>query len=165
MATNSVPIPYRLGHARPHHSPALSRLFSTALQQDFDYYSAAYRRATERANRPLRMAVSTLRSDRLVLGLWHGRQLIGYLIGAVRPATRYGDIFWLYVEPSHRHRGLGQSLVHESVRWLRAHQLEAVELVTYDNAVFYERIGFTNQRMAQNFVGGRDVYIMSMSLL
>ncbi len=100
-----------------------------------------------------------------MVGLWHHNHLVGYIIGATRPQSDRGDIFWLYVEPAHRGKGLGAELVSEAVTWLKEKRLSAVELVTYDHAPFYERQGFVTDHLAKGFIGGKDVYIMKRSLL
>ena len=156
---------YRVGHARPHHSITLSRLFRRALQNDFAYYSDDFLAATRSQNTPARLALASLRSDRLLLGLWTGRDLVGYLIGATRPGSDCGDIFWLFVEPEHRGHGLGADLLAAAIRWLQDKNLRSVELVTYDHASFYEKQGFSTERLAEGFIGGQDVYIMRMSLV
>lgn len=156
---------YKVSHVRLYHSRQLSRLFSSALDQDFAYYGNDFRRSAKRQNSTSRLMWGSLRSGRLLLGLWHSSALVGYIIGATRPGSDCGDIFWLYVDPAHRAKGLGADLLAEAVAWLRAKQLTAVELVTYDHAPFYERQGFTMERLAEGFIGGQDVYIMKRSLL
>jgi ribosomal protein S18 acetylase RimI-like enzyme len=101
----------------------------------------------------------------MLIGLWSDDSLVGYIIGATRPGEDSGDIFWLYVEPEHRGRGLGADLLMESVGWLQQKGLKSVELVTYDHAEFYKKHNFNLERVAKGFIGGQDVYIMKRSLL
>lgn len=155
---------YHLAHVHPQQVVALSRLFADALEKDFAYYGADYLRATKRQNTVSKLALGSVRPNRLLLGLWAKRTLVGYIIGSTRPGSDCGDIFWLYVEPAHRGRGLGADLLNEAFRWLQAKQLRAVELVTYDHAPFYERYGFVTERLAKGFIGGQDVCIMRRSL-
>ena len=156
---------YRVNRARPHHGIQLGRLFRQALHDDFDYYDTDYLKQTERSNSAWHLSFATLRSDRMVLALWYGTSLVGYVIGALRPGTRESDIFWLYVHPEHRGTGLGRLLVAEAINWLREHHAEIVQLVTYSQVSFYKQQGFEVERLAPGFVGGRDVYIMSKSLI
>ncbi len=165
MASKWIDGIYRISNLRPQHSLVLSRLFRSALANDFAYYSDDYLRATRRQNSAARLALGSIRPDRMLIGLWHRRALVGYIIGATRPTSNCGDIFWLYVEPDHRGRGLGADLLNESTRWLQAKNLRSVELVTYDHASFYERQGFVTERLAPGFIGGQDVYIMKRSLV
>lgn len=164
MSSRHVDGLYKVAHVRPHHSRQLSRLFAAALEKDFAYYSDDYLLATRRQNTAPRLALGSLRGNRLLLGLWFGRRLVGYLIGATRPESDCGDIFWLYVDPAHRGYGLGAALLNDSVAWLRDKRCNAVELVTYDHAPFYERQNFRVERMVKGFIGGQDVYIMRRSL-
>jgi ribosomal protein S18 acetylase RimI-like enzyme len=157
--------PYRLAYVRPHHSPALARLFRSALDQDFSYYSDSYLDQTRRQNTAPKLALGSLRPDRMLIGLWSDDSLVGYIIGATRPGEDSGDIFWLYVDPKHRGRGLGADLLMESVGWLQQKGLKSVELVTYDHAEFYKKHNFNLERVAKGFIGGQDVYIMKRSLL
>lgn len=165
MAKKRIDGPYWLSHLRPHHSLVLRDLFRSALDQDFSYYGDSYLQTTRRQNSARKLALGSIHSNRLLLGLWCDRLLVGYLIGATRPQSDSGDIFWLYVHPEHRGRGLGADLLLESVRWLQAKKLTAVELVTYDHAAFYEKHGFATERLAKGFIGGQDVYIMKRSLV
>ncbi len=157
--------PYQLKYIRPHHSVTLARLFRFALDSDFTYYSPSYLEQTRRQNSAFRLALGCMRSSRLILGLWDDTELVGYIIGGTRPNQDCGDIFWLYIDPAHRGRGLGANLLTEAIHWLRLKKLSAVELVTYDHAEFYKRYDFKPERLAEGFIGGQDVYIMKRSLV
>lgn len=157
--------PYRVRPIRPYQCKKLAQLFSAALEHDFDYYSELYRAQTRKQNTAPKLALSSLRSDRLLLGVWHHDGLVGYLIGATRPSSRGGDIFWLYVAPSHRKKGVGAKLLVESLTWFANKGLKNVELATYDQADFYKKYNFQVERLAKGFIGGQDVYIMKRSLL
>ena len=164
MSSRRIDTLYRLAHVHPQHTVALSRLFADALEKDFAYYGTDYLRATRRQNTIPKLALGSMRPHRLLLGLWAKRSLVGYIIGATRPGSDCGDIFWLYVDPAHRGRGLGADLLSEALHWLQLRRLRSVELVTYDHAPFYEHYGFVTERLAKGFIGGQDVYIMRRSL-
>ncbi len=156
---------YSIGAIRPLHCRALAQLFRHAIENDFSYYSSDYQKLTQRQNTAAKLCLGALRKSRVLIGVWYTGELVGYLIGATRPGSSDGDVFWLYVRPDHRGKKLGADLLLESIRNFRALGIKNLELVTYDHADFYKKHDFQVERLAKGFIGGQDVYIMKRSLV
>lgn len=58
-----------------------------------------------------------------------------------------GTLFSMWVAPSHRRRGVGQTLVEACLDWCRARKIQTIDLLVTDWNVgamrFYEGLGFT----------------------
>lgn len=87
-------------------------------------------------------AVSGLTSA--VLGAVDGRNVIATVM--VGHDGHRGWVYYLAVDPSRRHRGLGRRMMHAAEDWLRARGVVKLHLMIRDGNVsalgFYDRLGF-----------------------
>ena len=121
---------------------ALRRLFRAAVASDFAYFPRAYRRQVLRQNGLGRLAIATLRPDRLLFGATVGGRLVGYAIGR-RNGDGTGKIYWLYVDPAQRSSGVGSGLLAAILAEFERRHSSQVSLVTYRHDEYYRRKGFT----------------------
>lgn len=122
-------------------APALRRLFRGAVATDFAYFPGSYRRQVLRQNDLSRLAVATLRSDRLLFGARAGERLVGYAIGRSNKDST-GKIYWLYVDPEQRSSGVGSGLLGAILAEFERRGSKQVSLVTYQHDDYYRRKGF-----------------------
>jgi ribosomal protein S18 acetylase RimI-like enzyme len=130
-----------ISEARPHHLPALNRLFVAAVHQHFGYFAEDIRRRVIRDHSLLRLGLATADRRRVILVARAGRRIVGYAIGAA-PADGPAQLFWLYVEPDHRGSNTGLSLLSRMLKLLAAKGADVVSLATHDHRHYYERQGF-----------------------
>jgi GNAT superfamily N-acetyltransferase len=136
----------------------LHRLFVDAVHTSFTYFDQDIQQRTIRNHRPLKLLLARLHPRRIVLTAWSETDLIGYAIGSV-PRGGEGQLYWLYVAPSHRGGNTGLALLSRMLR--SQHKLGAatVTLATYDHRRYYERQGF--KYMATKPIDGIAMDIMS----
>ena len=92
------------------------------------------------------------RKDRLCLAAEVDRVAVGFLLGAIlhRPKVferrTYGHIYDVFVDASHRNRGVGEALVNAAMGWFQARRVDRVELYTHaKNELglrFWKKMGF-----------------------
>ena len=90
--------------------------------------------------------------DRLCLVAELDGTAVGFLLGAVLVRPRvfahrsYGHIYDLFVDPTQRNRGVGESLVNEALAWFRSRHVEKVDLYTHARNEmglrFWKKMGF-----------------------
>ncbi len=141
----------------------LKRLFDQALRSDFTYFSEAYLDQVQRQNSLTRLGVASLRPDRLLLALKVDQVLSGYVIAKL---SRYDSayIYWLFVKPECRGRGLGNFLLNSALEVFAAHNIRRIELVTHDRKDFYIHHGFDVDQFRPKFIDGVDIYMMSRDM-
>ena len=121
---------------------ALRRLFKEAVATDFNYFPKSYRRQVLRQNGLVRLAIATLRRDRVIFGAMMASRLVGYAIGRTN-GDATAKIYWLYVTPQWRSGGVGSRLLGDLMAELQRRRTRQVSLVTYKQAEYYQRKGFT----------------------
>jgi len=90
--------------------------------------------------------------DRLCLVAELDGTAVGFLLGAILVRPRvfehrlYGHIYDLFVDPAQRNRGVGESLVNETLAWFRSRRVEKVDLYAHmRNEMglrFWRKMGF-----------------------
>ncbi len=141
----------------------LKKLFDDALKLDFSYFPVSYIEHARRQNSLARLVNATMKQDRILLGLWLDRLLIGYSIAKISPQQR-AYIFWLYVSPQFRGQGYGRQLLDSSIKILDDRSVNRVELITHNRKNFYLASNFVVDRLVKNFIDNVDVYMMSREL-
>jgi len=92
------------------------------------------------------------RKDRLCLAAEIDGVAVGFLLGAIlqRPKVferrRYGHVYDVFVDASHRNRGVGEALVNAAMGWFRTRRVDRVELYTHARNElglrFWKKMGF-----------------------
>ena len=87
--------------------------------------------------------------DYRFLGAYEGEDLVGYACWGPTPGTLgTSDLYWIVVEPSHQHRGIGTELLGGVEQRMRAEGCRLVVVETSSRndyaptRAFYERRGF-----------------------
>lgn len=128
-------------HIKPRHSRAMHRLFLRALHEEMPYLSGQELTTIAQQNSPAKFAKATLRPTRLILGVFEGRQLVGYLIADyAQPAD--ASIFWLYVAPEYRNNGYGSALLKKGLLKLADAGTVHVYADAWESWPFYKQFGF-----------------------
>jgi ribosomal protein S18 acetylase RimI-like enzyme len=125
--------------------PALTRLFTQATQQHFDYFPLAVRKRVISEHSVHKLLLATLDSRRVVLTARQDRRIVGYCLGAT-PKTGAAQIYWLYVDPDHRGSNIGLSLLSRMLKLLGQKGARDVSIATHDHRRYYERQGFKFRR-------------------
>ena len=154
---------YQIEKIKLRQAKQLKDLFDRALLSDFGYFPADYIDSVRQQNSLLHLSSATLKQDRLLLGLWIDQLLTGYVIAKLSGLER-AYIFWLYVSPEYRGRGLGNALLESSIDVINKRKISRVELITHNRKDFYLASGFVVDRQAGNVIGDVDVYMMSREL-
>jgi ribosomal protein S18 acetylase RimI-like enzyme len=135
---------------------ALKRRFKVATHQSFAYINEGQRHAIIQQNNLPRLAAACLRSDRILIGAYSGKQLVGYAIGSAEGAT--AELYWLYVDPNFRGGNVGLKLLSAALRMAEARQVQQMVLATHSHARYYQRQGF-------ELVEERELHGVPMSIM
>lgn len=141
----------------------LRRLFIEALKIDFDYFPKEYLAQVNRQNSIFNLSLATLNSNRLLIGSWDGKKLVGYLIGD-KTNKDLGQIFWLFVLPEYRNHKIGRSLMDETLSWFKNLDVSRVQLVTHKHKDYYLKQNFQIDKLVPKMIGDIDMYLMSINL-
>lgn len=155
------PAPLIIAPVRLRELPQLTQLFEQATRQHFGYFPPQVQSDVISSHSLFKLLKARFDKRRVVLIARQGKTVVGYCIGAM-PQTGPAQLFWLYVEPTHRGTNTGLSLLSRSIKHLAAAGAGTIFLATYDHRRYYERQGF-------KFVGrqrqyGLDVDIMSFTI-
>lgn len=134
--------PVVIRRPRPWEAARLKRLFTHAIEGSFDYFTPDYQQLVQRGNTTPKILLGSLRRDRIILTAFLGKELVGYLFGAI-DEDGMGHIFWLYVSPDARGHNVGLALLARALRIMREKGAHTAELATYDHRRYYERQGFS----------------------
>lgn len=121
--------------------PALSRLFSQAVEAHFTYFPPAVRARVVRDHSVRKLFQAAIDAKRVVLIAKQGHQIIGYCFGAA-PKQGPAQIYWLYVEPNFRGSKIGTTLLTRTVALLVAKGARTIAIATHDHTRYYEAQGF-----------------------
>lgn len=143
-----------------HHGGRLHYLFDRALEQDFAYFSPAYRQNVRYTNSRLKMQIGTIHPKRLFLGLYNNGELNGYSISSVQPGMQ-AFLYWLYIAPDMRKQQLGNTLLHETEAHLKTRKVDTISLITHNQQRFYERNDYILNKILTEVDAGVDMYLMS----
>lgn len=108
------------------------------------------------------------RSPDLFLVARSARRIVGYIITCT--ARNQAELLSIAVDPRHRRRGLGRTMLDETLRRLRSIRKTntwwLMVATTNEEAIhFYENYGFVRQRRTKGYYGsGRDAWRMKLSL-
>jgi len=117
------------------------RLFKKALYEDFSYFPGDYLEKVNNQNTSLKFLKALFSRYRLLIGLFIGSDLVGYVIASTKdPRENY--IFWLYVKPELRGQGLGKELMNLSLKQLIKSGAKNIYLMTNQQESFYKQFGF-----------------------
>lgn len=152
-----IPQPIRIEPPSLRDLVPLRRLFVVALRQDFTYFPADYVTEINRQNNLLRLALAQRRRGRVMQVAKYDGQVIGYALGSLTPEGN-GELYWLYVNPAARQRGIGNRLLEAGTGELLAKGARRVTLVTYNLKDYYLRHGF-HHRGTQH-IHGLDLDVM-----
>lgn len=77
-------------------------------------------------------------------------KIIGYCVSSIN-AENIGEVDSIYVEPSHREKGIGNKLMERALSWLDFENVDSkILIVLYENEdvfKFYSQFGFTPRSM------------------
>lgn len=119
----------------------LRKLFKKALIRDFAYFPGDYLEEVERENTLFKFLKAKQNKQRLLLGLFEGNRLIGYVIADVAsPDDNF--IFWLYVIDESRGSGYGKDLLNDVLSRMHKKGATVVKLMTHQLEDFYKSFGF-----------------------
>ena len=141
--------------------PALNRLFKSAVEQHFQYFPPSVQQRVIEEHSVWRLTLGAVDPRRVVLVARANRRIVGYAIGAA-PKAGPAQLFWLYVEPDHRGKNTGLSLLSRMLKLLGAKGAAEVAIATYDHRRYYERQGFKFLRQAE--VDGVTMDILTFKL-
>ena len=90
-----------------------------------------------------------------------GDELVGGLLGRTFYGCAYISNLW--VAPSHRHQGLGTSLVNQAIETAkeRGCRICTVNTMSFFAPDFYLRLGFEIEHIREGYDGGHRYYTMS----
>ncbi|HSX41678.1 MAG TPA: GNAT family N-acetyltransferase [Candidatus Saccharimonadales bacterium] len=151
----------RIGYVKISELPRLSRLFRSALVDDFRYFPRAAFEQARRDNSLPRLAASWLKPGRILAVAVEGRNVVGYSIASAEDPLR-SQLYWLYVRPSHRGQGVSGQLLDFTHRQMRAQGSLLVQLVTRDFADYYAQRGY--KLAGQYQINGVDMHLMELAL-
>ncbi len=143
------------------HSGRLYYLFDQALEEDFAYFSPSYRQNVRRTNNINKIRLGTIHPYRLFMGIYQNNQLEGYSISGIQKSNMRAFLYWLYIVPALRKKQLGQLLLSETERGLKARKVDSIELVTHNQQHFYERSGYDINKILTDIDTDVDMYLMS----
>lgn len=160
---NQVNSTLDIKHIPVSHCSRLHRLFTTALDSDFDYFSDTYKKSVLATNTSNKLRLAALHRKRILLGAYANDQLIGYSISSIS-RNNIAFLFWLFVSPEHRGKQIGRHLLYSTENNLQKRRVDSIELITHNQQRFYEKNGFELQKMLQGLVAGVDMYAMQKRL-
>ena len=107
------------------------------------------------------------RCPELFLVARHGRRIGGYIITCI--GQKEAELVSIAVDPRDRRRGLGRTLLDETLAQLRPRRVGTwwLMVATSNNAAirFYESYGFARKRQTKRYYGaGRDAWRMQFVL-
>ena len=137
----------------------LRKLFKKALIRDFAYFPGEYLEEVERENTLFKFLKAKQNSQRLLLGLFEGKRLIGYAIADVsKPDDNF--IFWLYVIDESRGSGHGKDLLKDVLSRMHKKGATEVKLMTHQLQDFYKSSGFDIFNENKDLFEGITMYEM-----
>jgi ribosomal protein S18 acetylase RimI-like enzyme len=147
--------PIKLGDALK-----LRRLFKKVLYRDFSYFPGEYLEQVERQNSLYKLGKAIISKNRLLLGLYNKRKLVGYVIADMHdPKENY--VFWLYVSPDMRGGGNGADLFNKALDSMSNRGAHSVYLMTHSNEDFYKSFGFDTIHSNSNVFEGITMHEMA----
>ena len=149
---------------RPWHIYQLKKIFLRGLNTDFGYFPPDYIKATKRQNSLLHFFSAWLNPKRLILvAQTPSGEITGFIIASIINSDEC-YIFWIYVSPKYRGKGIGKMLINKFLTESRDHQLKKIVLATHNMVDFYKKFNFT-VRDDQTFVIEKvNMYIMEASV-
>lgn len=121
--------------------PNLHKMFRRALYEDFAYFPGQYILQVSKANNYSSFLRAKFNPNRIMLGLFESNRMIGYAIADTSNLTD-SDIFWFYITPENRHKGLGKLFFQELLRYISALGGKHVYLITHNQSEFYKHFDF-----------------------
>lgn len=119
----------------------LRNLFKKALYEDFSYFPGEYLDQVNQQNTTLKLMKALFSKHRLVMGLFDGSSLVGYVIASTKD-PRENFIFWLYVKHELRGQGLGKKLMNSALNLMKERGAKNIYLMTHQLQDFYKALGF-----------------------
>jgi len=119
----------------------LRKLFKKALHEDFAYFPGEYLEKVNSQNTIFKSLKALFSRHRLLVGLFHGSRLVGYVLASTKE-PRENFIFWLYVKPEERGRGLGKKLMDSALNLMKESGAKNIYLMTHQLEDFYKTLGF-----------------------
>lgn len=131
----------RVRPLKVHEVRALRRQFIEALNGSFSYIEPKFQRKIRRDNNTVRLLYACLHPHRVILVATDDERLYGYVIGGI--TNKQSNLYWLYVEPNSRSRGIGLDLLRAFERHSQVRGLQRIGLSTYEQQGYYEKEGYT----------------------
>lgn len=141
----------------------LNTLFMQSLDSSFTYFTDVYREQL-RKEHSKRNFFKALCSDKscFLLAYLSG-EAVGYSLSR-RDSPDTGFIHWMYVHPDRQGQGIGRALLGASQKLLAERGVRSLRLLTHDQAAFYQRLGFKEKGMIQDYSGGVPMIMMECQL-
>lgn len=147
----------------PYHNGRLHVLFKRALQSDFAYFSQEYRGAVAKQHSRLKLTIGSVHPQRLFLGVYHSRELVGYSISSYRGDSSF--LYWLFVTPRLRKQQLGRRLLNTTEQHLTRRGVDTIHLVTHNQEPFYQVHGYTTHKKFVDDISGVAMSSMQKALV
>ncbi len=119
----------------------MRRLVNRAIAEELPHLPGEDVERIAKQNSLKSLLVATKRKHRLLLGVFVGRKLVGYLI-ADSSAPSDTNIFWIYVVPEMRNNGYGTSLLKKGLLLLSDRGAVQAYISLVGDMSFYEQVGF-----------------------
>lgn len=145
------------------HIPRLHSMFRSALHEDFAYFPGDYIEKVSKENSYKSFVRAKLNPNRIMLGLFESRRLIGYAIADISILTD-SDIFWFYVVPERRGNGLGKIFFNKLLAYMTRQGVAHAYLLTHNQKDFYETFGFGLTKENNDLFEGITMYEMAKDL-
>lgn len=128
----------------PFHTGRLYVLFKRALESDFAYFSPEYREAVARQHSRVKLTVGSIHPQRLFLGAYQQKELIGYSISSYKDNQSF--LYWLFITPQLRKQHLGRELLKQTEHHLCKRGVDSISLVTHNQEPFYTSHGYNTEK-------------------
>lgn len=152
----------RIKKLNPLESSRLSKLFSHAIDHDFDYISRSHILDIKSKNTLKDFIKASINPSRLIFLAYCKNQLVGYIIAGINlDYTSYID--WIYVDKNYRKKNIGKKLLGKAIDGLHTKKASHVSLITYNQSDFYTKQGFSYIKSVESY--GVRHNLMSINLV
>ena len=143
-------------------SSRLSKLFSHAIDHDFDYIHRSHILDIKSSNRLNDFIKASINPSRLIFLAYYKKQLVGYIIAGIN-IDYTGYIDWIYVDKTYRKKNIGKDLLGEVLGGLSTKKVSCVSLITHNQTDFYTKRGFRHIKSVESY--GVRHNLMSINLV